>query len=123
MNDFFDNHDDRQPTSISLEQAQELDRNIRRTVELWRSMGKLDYPLNEDGKVARLEDARDMLKLVTNAMIDILMSEHVQMIMLLTDPDKYQFMSQLAVIAHRMACVDPECKINHPTLGLEEGAA
>jgi MarR-like DNA-binding transcriptional regulator SgrR of sgrS sRNA len=108
---------------LTREQAVELKQNMRRALEEFRTSGKLDYPLNDEGKVARLEDARDLAKLLSNEVIELLMDPNVQMIMAFSDPIKYQFFSQLALLAHTLVCTDPECKINNPELGVDEGAA
>ncbi len=109
---------------FTKEEAMQIKRRMAETLEVWRSIGKLDYVLNEQGKVARLEDARDLAKTLANALMQVLSSPNVQMIMMMTgDPDEYQFLGQLGIIAHTLVCDDPECRINNPELGLDEGAA
>ncbi len=91
--------------------------DVQNLVAQWRERGHFAYPLNEEGKVARLEDARELAKTLSNGVMLVLSDPEVMMTMMLLCPDMAVYLGQMALVVHNLACVDPDCKINHPELG------
>ncbi|MDE2105048.1 MAG: hypothetical protein KGL39_47860 [Patescibacteria group bacterium] len=116
--DMFVQDGDDQPKT-QLDKALETKAMLNRTLDEWRSQGKFDYPLTDEGLVARLEDARDMTKILSNAVLQFCDDPEVMMVMMLIDPIRFKFVVQAAALAHMMSCSDPECGIKYP----EKGAA
>ena len=80
----------------------------------WRQQGGFDYPLTEEGKVARLEDAREVGKVTSAYLLEVMSNPQISQFYRLTNPGEYDFLCQLGVVTHLLTCVDPECRIIHP---------
>jgi hypothetical protein len=100
------------------ERALETKAMLQHALEEWRSQGRFDYPLNDEGLVARLEDARDMTKMLTNAILQFCDDPEIMMVLMMLDPIRFRFLVQAAALAHMMSCSDPDCGIKYPEKGV-----
>jgi hypothetical protein len=112
------NNDMNEQPSSQQERALETKAMLNRALEEWRSQGRFDYPLNDDGLVARLEDARDMTKLLSNAILQFCDDPEIMMVLMMIEPVRFKFLVQAAAIAHMMSCNDPDCGIKYPEKGV-----
>jgi hypothetical protein len=101
-----------------MDRALETKAMMQRTLEEWRSQGKFDYPLNDEGLVARLEDARDLTKMLSNAVLQFCDEPEIMIMLMMTDPIRFKFLVQAAALAHMMSCDDPDCGIKYPEKGV-----
>jgi hypothetical protein len=94
--------------------ADETKRAMDQVFAQWRESKSFSFPLNDEGRVARLEDARTLGRILSAKLLMLIDLEPVMSILLMLDPQETAFLFQLGTVAHMMTCDDPKCTITHP---------